>query len=718
MIKDLSVAARSVPLARPWGADVPRNHVLVVTLTLGDGRSGTGVSWTPQAGAHAIKALLEHDVRDAVIGLPAHPGVVWDRLSAVLGEAGRSGIVPLAMAGVDLALWDLECGERPLAEVLGARRESVPVYGSGVNLHYTLDELTAQAERWAAAGYPAVKVKVGRPSLAEDVARVAAVRAAVGPDTALMIDANQRWDLHRARTALRALERFDLFWIEEPLPADDVAAHAELRRHVGTPIAVGENVATAHGFRDLLTAAPATSSSRTPCASAGSPVPAHRRPRPRLRRARLPAPAHRAVRAARPGAAPSRDGGAGRGRLAHRPRPARRPVPRGDHRDGAARDGRPDEVGAMTPVRVVVAGVHGYGRHHLDNVARLAAAGRARLAGVCDLRPPSGLGVPVSADLPALIRETGAEIAVIATPIHTHAPLAVAALEAGAHVLLEKPPAPSVEEFSRISEAVARTGLACQVGFQSLGSDAIPAARELLGPVRAIGVAGAWSRRSATTPARPGRAAAGWTAPTSWTAPSPTPSPTRWRPPWPSPRGHGRGDRRRRAGAVPGQRDRVRRHLQRPAPARGRDGHRDHRLALLRPAHRALPAPARPRPVRPPLLHRRRDRDGRDRHRLRPGRPARRPRRARAGRRRPPGAARAHGRLHPAARRDPARPRPAPDRRAVRPGGAVPAGPARHRGPGRARRRGAEDPLRAGLPRQPGIRAGTLAADRATRRRP
>ncbi|WP_168221201.1 mandelate racemase/muconate lactonizing enzyme family protein [Actinomadura sp. WMMA1423] len=254
MIKDLSVALRSVPLARPWGADVPCNHVLVVTLTLDDGRSGTGISWTPQIGAHAVKALLEHDVRDAVIGLPAHPGLVWDHLSAHLGEAGRTGIVPLAMAGVDLALWDLECGERPLTEVLGARRESVPVYGSGVNLHYTLEELTAQAARWAAAGYRAVKVKVGRPSLAEDVARVAAVRDVIGPDTALMIDANQRWDLHRARTALRALERFDPFWVEEPLPADDVAAHAELRRSIGTPVAVGENVATAHGFRDLLTA--------------------------------------------------------------------------------------------------------------------------------------------------------------------------------------------------------------------------------------------------------------------------------------------------------------------------------------------------------------------------------------------------------------------------------------------------------------------------------
>ncbi len=149
----------------------------------------------------------------------------------------------------------------------------------------------------------------------------------------------------------------------------------------------------------------------------------------------------------------------------------------------------------MRPVRVVVAGVNGYGRNHLENVRRLAAAGRAELAGVCDIRPPSGLDVPASADLAALVRETGAEVAVIATPIHTHAPLAVAALRAGAHVLLEKPPAPSVAEFETISAAVAETGLACQIGFQSLGSEAIPAARDVLGePIRAIGVAGSWTR--------------------------------------------------------------------------------------------------------------------------------------------------------------------------------------------------------------------------------
>ncbi|GAA1822356.1 hypothetical protein GCM10009735_66280 [Actinomadura chokoriensis] len=146
-------------------------------------------------------------------------------------------------------------------------------------------------------------------------------------------------------------------------------------------------------------------------------------------------------------------------------------------------------------MKVVVAGANGYGRHHLQNVRRLAAAGRAELAGVCDIRPPAGLDVPVSADLAALVGETGAEVAVVATPIHTHAPLAAAALRAGAHVLLEKPPAPSVGEFETISAAVAETGLSCQVGFQSLGSDAIAAAREVLGePVRAIGVAGAWTR--------------------------------------------------------------------------------------------------------------------------------------------------------------------------------------------------------------------------------
>jgi len=254
VIRDLKVTPHTAALPRPWGPDVPVNHVLTVEITLDDGRTGTGFSWTPQIGAHAVRALLEHDIREAVIGLPAHPEVVWDRLWRHLREAGPGGITTVALAGVDLALWDLRCGERGLVDVLGRRRDTVPVYGSGVNLHYSLDELIAQAERWKAAGYAGVKMKVGRPDLREDVERVAAVREVVGPGTLLMIDANQRWDLHRARRAADALAPYDLHWLEEPLPADDVAAQVELRRAVDVPIAVGENVYTVYGFRDLLAA--------------------------------------------------------------------------------------------------------------------------------------------------------------------------------------------------------------------------------------------------------------------------------------------------------------------------------------------------------------------------------------------------------------------------------------------------------------------------------
>jgi predicted dehydrogenase len=154
---------------------------------------------------------------------------------------------------------------------------------------------------------------------------------------------------------------------------------------------------------------------------------------------------------------------------------------------------------------VVLAGAHGHGRWHLDNLIRLAGWKLVRLVGICDVRPvPAqrlvGLGEPhQSGELGPLIERTGAEITIVATPIHTHADLATAALRAGSHLLLEKPPAGSLADYQRIVEAVQTTGLACQVGFQSLGSDAIPFLRKVIadgriGRVRGIGVAGAWDR--------------------------------------------------------------------------------------------------------------------------------------------------------------------------------------------------------------------------------
>ncbi|HEY9522694.1 MAG TPA: DUF6807 family protein [Thermopolyspora sp.] len=154
-------------------------------------------------------------------------------------------------------------------------------------------------------------------------------------------------------------------------------------------------------------------------------------------------------------------------------------------------------------MRVVLAGTRGYGANYLDRLRRLTHM--VELVGVCDVVPVSphdleGLGTPeISADLPDLIKRTAAEIAILATPIPAHADLTLAALAAGAHVLVEKPPAATLADFERMEQAASAAGLACQVGFQSLGSTALPAVRRMIaedaiGPVTGIGVAGSWSR--------------------------------------------------------------------------------------------------------------------------------------------------------------------------------------------------------------------------------
>ncbi|PJE98398.1 oxidoreductase [Streptomyces carminius] len=160
---------------------------------------------------------------------------------------------------------------------------------------------------------------------------------------------------------------------------------------------------------------------------------------------------------------------------------------------------------AGVPLPVVLAGARGHGRRHLDNIRRLAGEGLVRLAGICEPVPLTGreldgLGpVEQSTDLAGLLERTGARVAVVCTPIHTHVDLALTAAERGVHLLLEKPPAPSYAEFERLTEGLATAGVACQIGFQSLGSQAVTAVRELvadgaIGRVRGIGAAGAWAR--------------------------------------------------------------------------------------------------------------------------------------------------------------------------------------------------------------------------------
>jgi L-alanine-DL-glutamate epimerase-like enolase superfamily enzyme len=244
-----------VPLKRPWAADVLDVGIIEVVVTTADGSIGKGFSWTPTIGAHAVQAFLEHDIIPFVVGTPPR-SELWQQVWERVHEAGSGGISTIALAGLDLALWDLSCRRQDssLTEVLGRKHDSQPTYGSGVNLHYSALELQQQVERWLASGHGAVKIKVGRPDLSEDVDRVSMVRDVIGPHVQLMVDANQRWDLGQAVAAAQALSPFGLRWIEEPLRADDTHGHAALRRETGVPVALGENAHTIHRFRDLLEA--------------------------------------------------------------------------------------------------------------------------------------------------------------------------------------------------------------------------------------------------------------------------------------------------------------------------------------------------------------------------------------------------------------------------------------------------------------------------------
>ena len=175
------------------------------------------------------------------------------------------------------------------------------------------------------------------------------------------------------------------------------------------------------------------------------------------------------------------------------------PVPR----PTAAREAG-DREGAA---RVALVGVHGFGIHHLRNLERLQAAGAVELVAVADPQPPAPGSVPPSAavyaGLDELLAETQAlDVVIVATPIQTHAPLALAALETEADLYLEKPPVASLADYGRLQEAAGRSGRSVQIGFQSLGSHALAAIEELLaegtiGTLEGISATGRWVRDKA-----------------------------------------------------------------------------------------------------------------------------------------------------------------------------------------------------------------------------
>lgn len=230
----------------------------MVIIHCGDGASGTGYSYTIGTGGSSVVALLRDHLCPRLIGRDANEiESIWKDLFFHTHATAVGAITALALAAIDTALWDLKCKRAglPLHKVAGGAQRRVPVYTTeGGWLHLEPAVLVEQTLAAREAGFRGAKLKVGRPHVSEDVARLSAVRDAVGPGFEIMVDANQAFTVAEAIRRARHYEPLDLAWFEEPLPAEDISGHVRLAQSTSLPIAVGESIYHPSHFREYLQA--------------------------------------------------------------------------------------------------------------------------------------------------------------------------------------------------------------------------------------------------------------------------------------------------------------------------------------------------------------------------------------------------------------------------------------------------------------------------------
>lgn len=226
-------------------------ELVTVTVTLASGLVGTGYTYTGGKGGRAIRAMIEHDFAPALIGKDGSDiEHVADFMEWHIHYVGRGGIAAFAISAIDIALWDIRCKSLnlPLWKVAGGEGQSCKAYCGGIDLDFSLEKLLANVEGYLKSGFNAVKIKVGRESLQEDVERVAAVRKLIGDEKTFMVDANYSMTLDQAIKAAKLFSEYDIYWFEEPIVPDDYRGYAALAEATGVPLAMGENLHTLYEF--------------------------------------------------------------------------------------------------------------------------------------------------------------------------------------------------------------------------------------------------------------------------------------------------------------------------------------------------------------------------------------------------------------------------------------------------------------------------------------
>lgn len=254
-ISNIKVQLFKVPLPEVLSDAKHGDHfhfeLVTATITLEDGSEGTGYTYTGGKGGHAIKAMIEHDFAPVLIGKDAdaieeiHDFMWWH-----IHYVGRGGIDAFAMAAIDIALWDIRCKKagEPLWKVAGGASNTCKAYCGGIDLMFPLPKLLDNIRGYLDRGFNAVKIKIGRDNLDEDIERIKAVRELIGPDVTFMVDANYSMSVEKAIEAANRFKQYDIYWFEEPTIPDNYKGYAEITEATGMPLAMGENLHTIHEF--------------------------------------------------------------------------------------------------------------------------------------------------------------------------------------------------------------------------------------------------------------------------------------------------------------------------------------------------------------------------------------------------------------------------------------------------------------------------------------
>jgi L-alanine-DL-glutamate epimerase-like enolase superfamily enzyme len=228
-------------------------HFELVTVTVRDseGLEGTGYTYTGGFGGRAILAMVEHDLRPFVLGQdPARIDDLHDGMQWRVHYVARGGIASFAISAIDIALWDLrgKAEGRPLWRMAGGVSGRSKVYRGAIDLNFPYEKLMDNVRGYVAEGFEAVKIKVGRPELSDDVRRAEGVRDILGSERVFAVDANYSLSVPQAIEAALAFRPLGLLWFEEPTIPDDYRGYARIAEATGVPLAMGENLHTIHEF--------------------------------------------------------------------------------------------------------------------------------------------------------------------------------------------------------------------------------------------------------------------------------------------------------------------------------------------------------------------------------------------------------------------------------------------------------------------------------------